>query len=167
MDIKPINTYYRGYKFRSRLEARWAVFFDSIGIKWEYEKEGFELKDGTKYLPDFWLIDVQMWAEVKAIDFNKKEIEKAIGLAKGTKHSVLMLIGIPEFKSYYAINWEDGFISSDYVLSSYHNYPKDEGIFYSMPSDEDFECGMFDDTKYAINKSKSKRFEFEDGMEFV
>ena len=27
-DIKAIETYYKGYRFRSRLEARWAVFFD-------------------------------------------------------------------------------------------------------------------------------------------
>lgn len=43
MDIKPIETLYKGYRFRSRLEARWAVFFDALGLKWEYEKEGFDL----------------------------------------------------------------------------------------------------------------------------
>lgn len=51
--IKAIETRYKGYRFRSRLEARWAVFFDALGIKWEYEPEGFELPDGTRYLPDF------------------------------------------------------------------------------------------------------------------
>lgn len=51
--IKAIETIYNGYRFRSRLEARWAVFFDAAGIKYEYEPEGFELPDGTKYLPDF------------------------------------------------------------------------------------------------------------------
>ena len=28
--IKPIQTRYKGFNFRSRLEARWAVFFDAI-----------------------------------------------------------------------------------------------------------------------------------------
>lgn len=42
MAIKAIQTRYKGYNFRSRLEARWAVFFDALGIKWEYEPEGFE-----------------------------------------------------------------------------------------------------------------------------
>lgn len=51
--IKAIQTRYKGYNFRSRLEARWAVFFDALGIEWEYEPEGFELPDGTRYLPDF------------------------------------------------------------------------------------------------------------------
>ena len=53
--IKPIETIYNGYRFRSRLEARWAVFFDAMGIKYEYEPQGVEFADGTKYLPDFLL----------------------------------------------------------------------------------------------------------------
>ena len=52
-EIKAIETVYNGYRFRSRLEARWAVFFDAIGAKWEYEPEGYVLEDGTYYLPDF------------------------------------------------------------------------------------------------------------------
>ena len=51
--IKAIETEYNGYKFRSRLEARWAVFFDALGVEYVYEPEGYEFEDGTKYLPDF------------------------------------------------------------------------------------------------------------------
>lgn len=50
--MRPIETIYGGCRFRSRLEARWAVFFDSLGLPWEYEPEGFELRSG-RYLPDF------------------------------------------------------------------------------------------------------------------
>jgi hypothetical protein len=67
-DIKPITTIYKGYKFRSRLEARWAVFFDALGLEWDYEKEGFDLGDGLYYLPDFYLPDLagrKTWIEVK------------------------------------------------------------------------------------------------------
>lgn len=53
MKIKPIETIYKGYWFRSRLEARWAVFLDAIGADWEYEPEGFELENRIYYLPDF------------------------------------------------------------------------------------------------------------------
>lgn len=53
-DIKPIETSYAGCRFRSRIEARWAVFFDYLGIGWEYEPQGFELPSGP-YLPDFLL----------------------------------------------------------------------------------------------------------------
>ncbi|MBX8476970.1 hypothetical protein K5D38_19535 [Pseudomonas cichorii] len=52
--LKAIQTRYKGHKFRSRLEARWAVFFDAAGIKWIYEQEGF-LVNNTPYLPDFYL----------------------------------------------------------------------------------------------------------------
>lgn len=51
--IKPVETYYNGYRFRSRLEARWAVLFDALGIRYEYEAEGYELPNGEWYLPDF------------------------------------------------------------------------------------------------------------------
>jgi hypothetical protein len=43
LGIKAKETHYNGYRFRSRLEARWAVFFDALDIKYEYEKEGFDL----------------------------------------------------------------------------------------------------------------------------
>lgn len=51
--MQPIPTSWNGYAFRSRLEARWAVFFDAIGVRWSYEPEGYVLTDGTHYLPDF------------------------------------------------------------------------------------------------------------------
>lgn len=51
-DIKVIPTVYKGIKFRSRTEARWAVVFDVLGLDWVYEPEGYEF-NGTKYLPDF------------------------------------------------------------------------------------------------------------------
>lgn len=51
--MKAIETTYGGVKFRSRLEARWAVFFDALGLTWEYEPEAFVLSDGSSYLPDF------------------------------------------------------------------------------------------------------------------
>ena len=55
--IKPIETRYKGYRFRSRLEARWAVFFDALGLEWEYEPQGFDLGMAGWYLPDFWVKD--------------------------------------------------------------------------------------------------------------
>lgn len=54
--MKPIETRYNGYRFRSRLEARWAVFFDTCGLKWEYEHEGFDLDALGWYLPDFMML---------------------------------------------------------------------------------------------------------------
>ena len=74
--LRAIQTAYRGFLFRSRLEARWAVFFDALGVEYDYEPEGFDL-DGTPYLPDFWLKTVSMWGEVKAAPFTPEEDRKA------------------------------------------------------------------------------------------
>ena len=69
--IKAIPTEYNGHLFRSRLEARWAVFFDACGVEWEYEPEGYDLGDGVRYLPDFLLHGVEgraggdLYVEVK------------------------------------------------------------------------------------------------------
>lgn len=64
MTIRPIETRYRGYRFRSRLEARWAVFFDSAKIRWDYESQGYVVND-RPYLPDFFLPDLRCFFEVK------------------------------------------------------------------------------------------------------
>jgi hypothetical protein len=50
---------------RSRLEARWAVLFETLGIPWEYEPQGFNLSNGQKYLPDFRLPTWNAWVEIK------------------------------------------------------------------------------------------------------
>ncbi|MFJ8469584.1 PDDEXK family nuclease [Streptomyces swartbergensis] len=55
MDAVP--TTYVGTRFRSRLEADWAVTLDGLGILWEYEPELIVLPSGTHYVPDFWLPD--------------------------------------------------------------------------------------------------------------
>lgn len=63
--MQAIQTEYNGYKFRSRLEARWAVFFDMLKVRYHYEPEGYVLDDGKKYLPDFYLPDWCAYVEIK------------------------------------------------------------------------------------------------------
>lgn len=62
--IKAIPTFYKGVEFRSRLEARWACFFDSASIEWVYEPEGFSF-NGKRYLPDFYFPKWKLYAEIK------------------------------------------------------------------------------------------------------
>ena len=64
--IRPIETRAYGCRFRSRLEARWAVFLTEAGFHWEYEPEGAALEAGH-YLCDFRVTknDVTIWLEVK------------------------------------------------------------------------------------------------------
>ena len=56
-----IPTEYRGIRFRSRTEARWAAFFDEVGWSWQYEPY-----DLAGWIPDFALeFDTTLLVEVK------------------------------------------------------------------------------------------------------
>jgi hypothetical protein len=65
--MKAIETTYSGIRFRSKTEAKWALFMDIIGCKWIYEPEGYNLGDGVFYCPDFYLPDIDAFLEIKPI----------------------------------------------------------------------------------------------------
>lgn len=90
--LKAIDTVYNGYRFRSRLEARYAVFLDVLGVKYQYEPEGYDL-DGVYYLPDFYLPDLDCWIEIKGQKPTKEECEKAKRLAWHTRKMVYIFFG--------------------------------------------------------------------------
>ena len=48
--LRAHETLYRGVRFRSRLEARWAAFFDLVEWNWKYEPIDLE-----GWTPDFWV----------------------------------------------------------------------------------------------------------------
>lgn len=55
-DFKPITLIRRSGErvlFRSKLEARWSVYFDLLAFKWEYEPFRFDIGGGITYTPDF------------------------------------------------------------------------------------------------------------------
>jgi hypothetical protein len=93
--IQAIETRYRGHRFRSRTEARWAVLFDKLGVRYDYETEGYELEDGTRYLPDFYMPAEACYFEIKGAEPTETEIHKAGLLAYGTGRFVNLLIGAP------------------------------------------------------------------------
>jgi hypothetical protein len=93
--LKAIETVYKGYRFRSRLEARWAVFFDALDIRWEYEKEGYDLGPAGWYLPDFWLPDYRYWIEIKGEWPTPEEINKAQSLFSSSTLPVILFQGAP------------------------------------------------------------------------
>lgn len=98
--IQAIETKYRGCRFRSRLEARWAVFFDSLGLEWQYEKEGFNI-NGENYLPDFYFPLFEIYAEVKSERFDEREYF-LIGAIGG-----MVLDGLPECRFYVIARADD------------------------------------------------------------
>ena len=97
--IGAIETVYKGYRFRSRLEARWAVFFDELKIEYLYEPEGYILHDDSKYLPDFFLPNVRggMWIEVKPAGFPEGKLaeKKLEMLCSVTDKSGMIVAGDP------------------------------------------------------------------------
>lgn len=92
--IKAIETKYNNHRFRSRTEARWAVFFDHAEIKYEYEKQGFVL-DGVPYLPDFWLPEAKMWLEVKGDEILPEERKLCEALARESGFPCVLAKGPP------------------------------------------------------------------------
>lgn len=105
--IQPIETNWRGYRFRSRLEARWAVFFDRLGVEWVYEPQGFQLSTGERYLPDFYLprLDGGIYVEVK---HEGGDTSKAERFAKEMNCKLLLACGVPDTRSFDAIYPEAG-----------------------------------------------------------
>lgn len=111
--MKPIETIYKGFRFRSRLEARWAVFYDTLRIKWEYEKEGFDLGNGVLYLPDFYIPHLDCWIEIKGQPPNKDEERKISLFCKESGWTLYCFFGQIEipfdfsfmFNSAYFYHW--------------------------------------------------------------
>ncbi len=81
-DIKAIETEYNGYRFRSRLEARWAVFFDSVGIEYVYKPEKIRLVNDY-YQFDFYLPESKQLFEVQGVFVNTEEENLQRALTEG------------------------------------------------------------------------------------
>lgn len=90
-DIKAIPTVYGARQFRSRLEAKWAAFFDQSG--WEYEYEPFDL---GSWSPDFLLTKARVLVEVKPItEIDQDTADKMAAAATQAKwDGELLLVGV-------------------------------------------------------------------------
>lgn len=123
--IKAIETQYKNYRFRSRLEARWAVFLDTLGIEWEYEREGYDLGDPLGYyLPDFWLPfstyypNGGYFLEIKGQQPTDAELAKIATLAAGTGHSSWLFAGEPGKHQRYTAHRSGNFFHTDPAIDS-------------------------------------------------
>lgn len=139
--MQPIRTNYKGILFRSKLEAEWAKFFDSLSIPWLYEPEGYQFTDGTMYLPDFWLPDSKQWFEVKGL-MNDKDQHKMEMLCLESHHDVV--IGYPDGEFSMMDLWKN-----DEFPSSFDPYSREE------PTNETFyRVEIFDKVDTFLNKCK-------------
>lgn len=97
-EVNAIETEFEGVKYRSRTEARWAVFLKHLGLHFEYESELVTLSSGEKYLPDFFIHEFNVYFEVKPSneDVVTEECSKARTLARDSKaHKVWLAMGPP------------------------------------------------------------------------
>lgn len=190
--MKAIETEYKGYRFRSRLEARWAVFFDACRVRWEYEPEGFVLDNGQRYLPDFLLHDVDgraggdIYVEVKG-KMTEEDAEKIYSFRRWKP--ILVVAGIPDGNSIRGIEnfctkWgHDGFSDVNGGLGphpfnfetidgdNYVAYPciNKDGRFELFGGDDDRYPGDRDDaaTVRAFRAARQARFEHGETPAFV
>lgn len=163
MTIRPIQTPYKGYLFRSRLEARWAVYFDSLKIDWEYEPEGFQLPNGEWYLPDFWIPTIPhggytvagLWVEIKPRPLNKKEIENLEALTKSSGHHGFALIGTPGKHAVHK------FMHHGYNFITKHFSPEDGLVDYPLPHEIylNYDFSVEDMYINGVKAARSARFE--------
>ena len=94
--IAAIPTLYRGRQYRSRLEARWAAFFDELG--WTFEYEPFDL---GKWSPDFMLVgQYNVLVEVKPItEYDQDTADRMWQAAVACQRSeTLLLLGVSPFE---------------------------------------------------------------------
>jgi hypothetical protein len=115
--IQAIETRWKGFRFRSRLEARWAVFFENIGVQWDYEKEGFNLGDAGYYLPDFWIDDWKCWVEIKPLMVEQLEedyefVPQLLELSK--QNRVLLIMGRPWVGNHKIYDFHNGRYEFDF-----------------------------------------------------
>ena len=182
--IKAIETIYNGYKFRSRLEARWAVFFDKVGVEYEYEMEGFSLPNGKNYLPDFYIPSMDLYVEVKPkLELlTDNELIKIDGFALDGEKNLLLIIGVPGSQEMYIINrctmcplseiqihaTENNIsICEEYILQLTHADAEVE--FSTCPFSNKWTLGFvglrpaWKDCKYimALKDARQSRFEFQ------
>ena len=151
MNIKPIETVYNGYRFRSRLEARWAVFFDSSKIKYLYEPEGFKLSDGTYYLPDFYLPDEDYYVEVKGNnDHLETDLKKVDQFVVDSKKSVIILSELPFDESSNGLYW---FPSASYTSKKCCGHIVHDYVFFGECPEPEREHAFIVD-HYALGCEK-------------
>ncbi len=97
--IPAIETTYSGIRFRSRLEARFAVFFDVLGLPYNYEPDKYQTQHG-RYIPDFFIPGIEdgVFIEVKGSYPDEEALGKADVLEEITGKYVYVFYG-SEFKT--------------------------------------------------------------------
>lgn len=167
-NILPIETEYKGIVYRSRLEARWAIFFDEMNIEYQYEPGSFQVPFNgytLKYFPDFVLTNVKcnteiqqpIYIEVKGreryADIYENDRRKFESFAKD--HSLLVLGSLP-------FRVADLFQKPDYICNFFLINGQNMPCFFKKYNGDPWlvdgyrastDCRQTDDALYIANKA--------------
>jgi hypothetical protein len=180
MNARPIPTRYKGCLFRSRNEARRAVFFETLRLRWTHEFEGFRIPNCRGYLPDFYIDQWRSWAEIKSGDPRPEAWAKCRLLCDTTNQFVVLLSGEPYPERYQAYlfipkdHWE-GEPEDFYGPGEFAQSRCGHGLWFVEPNaaaicldytdttraEDSSDWPLFtEELKNAYDSARSARFEF-------
>ena len=133
-----IPTNFQGIRFRSRLEATWARFFDSLGWKWEYEPVDF-----NGWIPDFGLYgkNQKIYVEVKPVVCFPKDVSEKLE-ASGCLDEILIVGETMPCSSIDGDEWDSVILG---WLGENEKYEEDCGFWW-----QDAVFGRWEDGKGKI-----------------
>ncbi len=137
--LKPLETLYDGHRFRSRREARWAVFFKEAGIPAQYEEQGYDLGAAGWYLPDFRInsgTPADHFFEVKGVAPTREELAKAEALCEQSKLPVYVYYAEPRLPASSSLTYMTGEIWLNFVEQTYMEglwLPASSGSSWRLP----------------------------------
>lgn len=172
--IQAIETVYKNYRMRSRLEARWAVFFDAMDEEWQYEPEGYDL-NGIYYLPDFYLPRLKCFIEIKGQQPTKEELNKCSLFRDYVGKAIAIFHGLPsenqgmwfcwdQSESAGSSEWEVELCETGTDTMTFCVEDNGNRQFYMSEFSDDFDPMLnypYRDYKFmlALNAAKQARFE--------
>lgn len=175
----PKPTWYDNYFFRSKLEAKWAVFFDLLKIKWGYEPESFTCDDGSQYTPDFYLPDVYLrkikgvYIEIKPDHFHDSNYTRRIASSLKDGNLVVLygdpLKAIIEY-AHFGENqneqlqpfWDNCMVFMFCENCRTTKIEFDEGNYYYCPACDSSLLGANLEVSHACETARNFRFQFYD-----
>ena len=63
---------------KSRAELAYAEYLDVLGVTWSYEPTWLCLSDGSRYLPDFHVVEWKNYIEIKGWPWKVDKYQKAV-----------------------------------------------------------------------------------------
>jgi hypothetical protein len=167
-DIKAKPTIYKGYAFRSRLEAKWARFFDLMKWTWEYEPfdlDGWSPDFVIKGRPHDILVEVKPFMDLDNDDA-RETISKIRKCLHRTNNRLAIIVGTgPRFSSDFGQHegeyWADGrlgwFVYRDYDMHRLKHETCHPRAEYKLQCDED-PAMLFEFTGQKANRFMSMTY---------